>query len=92
VVLLSDHPEAKVKPFVRWLETQGSPAPLISREKLSSPTHLGEIYQAASRVCEKVIGDRRASNLKYMRAFAQAWPDLANSLLDKSPGARIWSF
>jgi DNA-binding NtrC family response regulator len=55
VVLLSDHPEAEVKPFVRWLETQGSPVPQVIREKLSSPTHLGEIFQAASRACETVL-------------------------------------
>ncbi len=59
VVLLSDHPETEVKPFVRWLETQGSPVPQVMREKLSSPTHLGEIFQAASRACKAVLEGHR---------------------------------
>jgi DNA-binding NtrC family response regulator len=59
VVLLSDHPEAEVKAFVHWLESQGSPAPTVLREKLTSPTHLGEIFRAASHACEQIIGDKR---------------------------------
>jgi len=43
-VLVTDYPKAKVKTF----------------EKLSSPTDFGDIYRAAVKICERVIGENPA--------------------------------
>ena len=50
-VLISNYPEAKVKPYLRWLQGRTGTSLKLLQEKLSGPTQFGEIYEAAVRAC-----------------------------------------
>ena len=53
---LSDN---RVTAYVEWLKKR-SPTPYrLYEEGLSRPTHFGEIYEAASRVCTVALGEQR---------------------------------
>jgi DNA-binding NtrC family response regulator len=79
VYLLSDHPRARVKPYLDWLSARGAPPLHVLEEKLSGPTRFGEIHEAAVRAC--------------LRARADAAGDVALSF-HLSPGtpamAAVW--
>ena len=53
---LSDDRVAK---YVQWAEKRTSTLYRLHEEKLSSPTHFGEIYEAAVRVCTAALGEQR---------------------------------
>jgi transcriptional regulator with PAS, ATPase and Fis domain len=56
--LLSDYPEAQVKPYLRWLSSRSRARIELLVEKLSGPMQFGEIYVAAVRGCVRALGDR----------------------------------
>ena len=47
--LISDYPAKKTGPFLKWLQEQTGAKPSIRYESLTTPTHFGEIYEAAVR-------------------------------------------
>ncbi|MCA2979484.1 MAG: sigma-54-dependent Fis family transcriptional regulator [Myxococcaceae bacterium] len=58
--LVTDYPEAKVKPFVQWLKGRSQTKLVVLPEPLSGPTNLGEIFQAAVRACTRALGSAPA--------------------------------
>lgn len=60
VFLLSDYDDKRVQPYVKWLRDRSSVRIEKRSEKLSGPTHFGDIYEAAVRGIEHALGDRRA--------------------------------
>lgn len=59
-VLVSDYPKTKVETFSTWLSGRNETPLTISYEKLSSPTDFGDIYRAAVKTCERVLGESPA--------------------------------
>ncbi|MBX7223409.1 MAG: sigma-54 dependent transcriptional regulator [Blastocatellia bacterium] len=54
VILLSDYVESKAEAYLIWLRGQ-TPIPIrVHYRKLSTPTHFGEIYEAAVSVIQSV--------------------------------------
>lgn len=49
--LLTNYPGSEVQQFICWLQDRTAARLTVLREELSSPTHFGEIYQAAVRAC-----------------------------------------
>ena len=63
VFLISNYlkPEGRVRvaAYVEWAKKR-TPTPYqLHEEELSSPTHFGEIYEAAVRVCTAALGEQR---------------------------------
>ncbi len=55
VFFITDYATTRVEPFINWIqERTPTPYQLFYRQ-LSSPTHFGEIYQAATSVCQKAL-------------------------------------
>jgi DNA-binding NtrC family response regulator len=57
--LVTDYPEAKVKPFVQWLRGRCETKLEVVSESLSGPTNFAEIYEAAVRACTKALDEKR---------------------------------
>jgi transcriptional regulator with PAS, ATPase and Fis domain len=57
VFLLSDYPEAQVRPYVSWLSGRSKARIELLLEKLSGPMNFGEIYEAAVRGCVRALAD-----------------------------------
>jgi len=55
VVLLSDFPLEKTEDYCAWLGKQSSAEVRFELRKLSSPTHFGEIYEAACSVVAQAV-------------------------------------
>jgi transcriptional regulator with PAS, ATPase and Fis domain len=55
VVLLSDFPREKTEEYCTWLGKQSPAEVRFELRKLSSPTHFGEIYEAASSVVTQAV-------------------------------------
>ena len=55
VFFISDYPDDHVKPYIQWMKKRTQTSHQLFREKLSSPTHFGEIYEAAVRVCTAAL-------------------------------------
>ena len=62
VFLISNYlkPEDRVRvaAYVEWAKKRSSTPYQLYEEKLSSPTHFGEIYEAAVRVCTVALGEQ----------------------------------
>ncbi len=58
VFLISDYSPDRVTAYVEWAKKRSSTPYQLRRVKLSSPTHFGEIYEAARDVCKKALGDQ----------------------------------
>lgn len=60
VFLISNYlSDDRVTAYVDWLKKR-SPMPYrLYEERLSSPTHFGEIYEAAVRICTAALGEQR---------------------------------
>ena len=60
VFLISNYlSDDRVPAYLKWAEKRSSTPYQLYEEKLSSPTHFGEIYEAAVRVCTAAWGERR---------------------------------
>ena len=63
VFLISNYlkPEDRVRvaAYVEWGKKRSLTPHQLYEEELSSPTHFGEIYEAAVRVCTAALGERR---------------------------------
>lgn len=63
VFLISNYLKPKdrvrVAAYVEWAKKRSSTPYQLYEEKLSSPTHFGEIYEAAVRVCTVALGEQR---------------------------------
>ena len=57
VFLITDYSDDRVAEYVKWLEKRSSTTPQLHKATLSSPTHFGEIYEAAVRVCTAALGE-----------------------------------
>jgi len=60
LLLISDYPEAEVKPFFAWLKQRTGVRIDPFFVKLSGPTNFGEIYEAATKACDRALGDKRS--------------------------------
>jgi hypothetical protein len=54
-VLLNNWEESAAKDYCSWLQQKTSSSIIIRQVRLSSPTHFGEIYQAATTIISKII-------------------------------------
>src|SRR6185295_11388941 len=54
--LLTDYPEAEVKPYAKWLSSRTKTRVELLFERLSGPMNFGEIYEAAVRGCVRALG------------------------------------
>ena len=60
VFLISNYlSDDRVTAYVEWAKKRSSTPYQLYEEKLSSPTHFGEIYEAAVRVCTAASGEQR---------------------------------
>ena len=55
VVLISDYPAGEVSPYLDWLKSRTPINISVHYEKLSSPTHFGEIYETTVRVVSQTL-------------------------------------
>ena len=55
--LLSDYDELTVAPYLRWLRSRSKVRIEVLEEKLSGPTHFGDIHEAAVRGVQRALGD-----------------------------------
>ena len=54
-VFITDYPNTRVKPYIQWAKKRTATSIKLHREKLTSPTNFGEIYEAAVRVCNAAL-------------------------------------
>jgi len=54
--LVSDYDAERIEPYLEWLRSRTLAEVEVTYERLTGPTQFGEIYEAAVRVCEAVIG------------------------------------
>ena len=60
VFLISNYlSDDRVSAYLKWAKKRSSTPYRLYEEELSSPTHLGEIYEAAVRVCTVALGEQR---------------------------------
>lgn len=50
IMLLCDYPDIRSTPYIEWLRQRTASPIVVHPVTLSSPTHFGEIYQAALRI------------------------------------------
>ena len=55
IFLISDYEDTRVKPYLNWIKKRTSTPHKLFYRQLSSPTHFGEIYEAAASVCQEVL-------------------------------------
>ena len=55
VFFISDYEEARVKPYLKWIQERTPTLYQLFDKQLSSPTHFGEIYEAAASVCQEAL-------------------------------------
>jgi DNA-binding NtrC family response regulator len=55
--ILADYPKPKVDPYVHWIAEKAGTRVGIVPATLRSPMSFGEIYEAASGLCERVLGE-----------------------------------
>jgi hypothetical protein len=85
--LLTNHTAAQVTPFVKWLSTRTTTRLHPLHEKLTGPTHFGEIYEAAVRACVRAKEDTSGTSAPAMTfhlspgtpAMAAIWIILAKT-------------
>lgn len=56
VLLLSDYDQKIVTPYVKWLRSRTNTRIEVLHERLTGPTNFGEIWKAATRAVEGVLG------------------------------------
>ena len=60
VFLISNYlSDDRVAAYVEWAKKRSSTPYRLYEERLSSPTHFGEIYEAAVRICAAALGEQR---------------------------------
>ena len=60
VFLISNYlSDDRVTAYVEWAKKRSSTPYRLYEERLSSPTHFGEIYEAAVRICTAALGEQR---------------------------------
>ena len=65
-LLVTDYPESQVQAYVRWLAARTRTRLEVLPEKLSGPTHFGDIYEAAVRACTRALaGSPREVSLTF---------------------------
>lgn len=84
VHLLSDHPAAKSRAYVKWLEGTANTSVTLHPAKLTSPTSHEEIYRAATQVIQSVRGAHPEADLTFhlspgTPAMAAIWLLLAKT-------------
>ncbi len=55
VFFITDYEEARVKPYINWLQERTPTPHQLFHRHLSSPTHFGEIYEAATSICQEAL-------------------------------------
>lgn len=84
VHLLSDHPAAKARAYVKWLEQQSGVAVTLHPSKLTSPTSYEEIYRAAVAAVQAVRQSAPGAEISFhlspgTPAMAAVWLLLAKT-------------
>jgi len=75
-VLVTDYPEWKVRPYLRWLQGRTKTPLQVLYEKLSGPTQFGEIYEAAVRACVDAL-DRHSKKAHLTFHLSPGTPAMA---------------
>ncbi len=52
---VTDYKEARVKPYIDWLQERTPTPHQLFHRHLSSPTHFGKIYEAAASICQEAL-------------------------------------
>ncbi len=55
VFFITDYKEARVKPYIDWLQERTPTPHQLFHRHLSSPTHFGKIYEAAASICQEAL-------------------------------------
>lgn len=55
--LLSNYDDRLAKPYVKWLRERTKTRIELLQERLSGPTHFGEIHEAAVRAVQRALGE-----------------------------------
>lgn len=55
VFFITDYEDTRVKPYINWIQERTPTPHQLFYRHLSSPTHFGEIYEAAASVCQEVL-------------------------------------
>lgn len=55
IALINNYPKPQARGYIQWLKERTSAPIVLHEEKLSSPTHFGEIYEAAVRVVSEAL-------------------------------------
>lgn len=76
IVVLSDHDEAPTERYERWLQAQTEARVQTRIERLSSPTHFGDIYRAVCRTLEDLTS-RHGENVRFTFHLSPGTPAMA---------------
>lgn len=55
VFFITDYEDTRVTPYINWIKKRTPTPHKLFHRHLSSPTHFGEIYEAATSVCQKAL-------------------------------------
>ena len=55
VFFITDYEDTRIKPYINWLQERTPTPHQLFDKQLSSPTHFGEIYEAATSVCQEAL-------------------------------------
>ncbi len=55
VFFITDYEDTRVTPYINWIKKRTPTPHKLFHRQLSSPTHFGEIYEAATSVCQKAL-------------------------------------
>ena len=55
VFFITDYEDTRVKPYLNWIRKRTPTPHQLFYRHLSSPTHFGEIYEAAASICQEAL-------------------------------------
>jgi transcriptional regulator with PAS, ATPase and Fis domain len=94
IVLLTNYPESKINPYIKWLRARTTATVVVEHKLLSSPTNFEEIYLAARGVIDAILtSEQKGVELVFhispgTPAMAAVWIILAKT---RCPGLLIES-
>jgi DNA-binding NtrC family response regulator len=57
IYIVTDYPKATIDPYLKWLKSRTGAPINVLRDKLTGPTHFGDIHDAAVRLINKALED-----------------------------------
>lgn len=77
IILLSDHERKLAASYVNWLRTLTEAIIEVNHVRLTSPTHFGEIYEAATAAISKVYKQLGAHDVRLTYHLSPGTPAMA---------------